>query len=115
VGAAIAMGVSIILIQVVTVVKAHSLCHAQPISKNVLKPVVASIVLALLFKVATAHLVIINWWMLLLFFILYYAIYGVAIVLTRSFDHEDIVVLLEIEKMSGINAAPIKRILGRFL
>jgi O-antigen/teichoic acid export membrane protein len=115
VGAAIAMGISILLIQVVIGIKAYSICRAQPMSKNVIKPVAASIVLAILFKIATGYLVTINWWMLLLFFILYYAIYGVAVVLTRSFDHEDILVLLEIEKMSGINAAPIKKILGRFL
>ena len=31
------------------------------------------------------------------------------------FDREDIAVLLEIEKRSGINAAPIKKLLRRFL
>ena len=115
VGAAIAMAVSVSLIKIITAVKAYLLCRAQPMSKNLLKPVVASVVLALLFKLAAIHLVSINWYMLLLLFILYYAIYGIAVVLTRSFDREDIALLLEIEKMSGINAAPIKRILGRFV
>jgi O-antigen/teichoic acid export membrane protein len=115
IGAAIAMTVSFILIKVIIAIKSYLLCRAQPLSKNVLKPVAASVVLALLFKLAAVHLVAINWWMLLLLFVLYYAIYGMAVVLTRSFDREDIALLLEIEKMSGINAAPIKRILGRFV
>jgi hypothetical protein len=84
-------------------------------SKNLLKPVIASVILALLFKLVAVHIVAINWWMLLLLFILYYAIYGIAVVLTRSFDREDIALLLEIEKMSGINAGAIKKILGRFV
>jgi O-antigen/teichoic acid export membrane protein len=115
VGAAIAMAVSVNLVKVIIAVKAYLLCQAQPMSKNLLKPVAASVILALLFKLAAVHIVAINWWMLLLLFILYYAIYGMAVVFTRSFDREDIALLLEIEKMSGINAAPIKRILGRFV
>jgi O-antigen/teichoic acid export membrane protein len=115
VGAAIAMVISVILVQLVIAVKAYLLCHAQPISKNMLKPVVASIVLALIFKFATVSILYVTWWMLLLLFILYYVIYGIAIVLTRSFDREDIALLLEIEKISGINAAPIKKVLRRFV
>jgi len=115
VGAAIVMAISINVIKIIIAIKVYLSCHAQPLSKNLLKPVAASVILALLFKFAAAHIVAINWWMLLLLFILYYAIYGLAVVLTRSFDREDIALLLEIEKMSGINAAPIKRILGRFV
>jgi len=115
VGASIALVVSVLLVQVVIAIKAYLLCRAQPMSKNIVKPVIASIILALLFKLVTYSLVTVNWWMLILFFVLYYAMYGVAVVLTRSFDREDIAVLLEIEKMSGINAAPIKKILGRFV
>jgi hypothetical protein len=53
--------------------------------------------------------------MLPLLFILYYVVYAAAVVLTRSFDREDIAMLLEIEKLSGINFAPIKKILSRFV
>ena len=115
VGAAIALVVSVILVKIVIAVKAYLLCKAQPMSKNLLKPVVASIILALLFKIASTYLVTISWWMLLFLFILYYAVYGMAVVLTRSFDSEDIALLLEMEKMSGINATPFKKILSRFL
>jgi len=115
VGAAIAIAVAVNLVRIVIAIKAYSSCRAQPMSKNLLKPVVASVILALLFKLAAGQIMSTSWWMLILLFILYYAIYGIAVVLTRSFDREDIDLLLEIEKMSGINAAPIKRILGRFL
>jgi len=115
VGAAIALAISIILGRVIIAIKIYLRCRAQPMSINLLKPIAASVILALLFKCAADKLTNVNWWIFLLLFILYYAIYGVAVVLTRSFDHEDIALLLELEKMSGINATPIKKILSRFI
>lgn len=115
VGAAIAMVVSVVISKVIVAAKAFSLCRSQPLSKNLLKPMVTSVLLAFLFWFATHGLVDISWWMLALLFVLYYAIYAVAVVLTRSFDNEDIAMLLELEKRSGINAAPIKKILARFV
>jgi O-antigen/teichoic acid export membrane protein len=115
IGAAISLAVSVIVAKIIIAIKVYLLCRAQPLSKNLLKPVVASIILTLIFKLAAGHLMAISWWILLLLFILYYAIYGMAVVLTRSFDREDIALLLEIERMSGINAAPLKKILSRFV
>lgn len=115
VGAAIASAVSLILFNIIVMVKVYSLCRAQPLSKNLLKPLIASVVLAFLFQVMIGSFLTITLWILPLLFILYYAIYALATVLTRSFDREDIALLLEIEKRSGINAAPIKKILSRFL
>jgi O-antigen/teichoic acid export membrane protein len=114
-GAAIALASSLTLGGIITAVKVYTLCRMQPLSSNLLKPIIASIVLAVIFKFATYGIAAITWWMLILFFILYYAIYGVAVLFTRSFDREDIALLLEIEKMSGINATPIKKVLRRFV
>ena len=114
-GAAITMAVSVILVKAIVAVKAYSACRAQPMSMNLFKPVLASVVLALLFKFVSGYFMNVTWWTLLLLFILYYVIYAVAVVFTRSFDREDIHLLLDIEKMTGINASPIKKILRRFV
>lgn len=114
VGAAIASAVAFILASIIHTTKVYLLCGAQPFSRNLLKPVVVSVVLVFLFQLIVGGLTV-TWWMLPLLFILYYAIYGAAVVLTRSFDQEDIAVLLEMEKRSGINTAAIKRILSRFV
>jgi len=53
--------------------------------------------------------------MLPLFFILFLAIYGLSLLLTKSFDNEDIMLLLAIEKRTGIDATLIKNILRRFI
>lgn len=71
--------------------------------------------LAFLIQAIAQHFLTINWWMLVILFILYYVIYVLATLFTKSFDKEDIAVLLEIEKKSGINTTPLKKILSGFL
>jgi O-antigen/teichoic acid export membrane protein len=115
VGAAIASVASLTLVNIITSVRLYSLCRAQPLSSNLLKPLIACIVLTLLFQVIIGNFFTITLWMLPLLFILYYSIYGIATVLLRSFDKEDIALLLELEKRSGMNAAPLKKILRKFL
>ena len=115
VGAAIASAASLTLLSAVKSVKLYASYRVQPLSKNLLKPLVASVILALLFQLMFGRLILVTWWMLPLLFILYYGIYGMATVLSKSFDREDIVLLLEVEKRFGINAEPLKRILRRFI
>jgi len=115
IGAAVASIVSLISTRIIIAVRIYQMFGAHPWSKNLLNPVIASALLAFLFWFATRGLVAISWWMLPLLFVLYCVIYGLAMVFTRSFDKEDIALLLEIEGRSGINTAPVKRILGKFI
>jgi len=50
-----------------------------------------------------------------LILIFYYGIYGLAILLTRSLDKEDIAMLLAIETRVGIDLSVAKSILTKFL
>jgi O-antigen/teichoic acid export membrane protein len=114
-GAAIASVAAITSINLIVAWRLYSLAKAQPLSKNLLKPTLASLALVFLFWFIFGKLVTVTWWMLPLLFILYYVIYGLAILLTKSFDKEDISMLLAIEKRAGVNLSFIKRILRRFL
>jgi O-antigen/teichoic acid export membrane protein len=114
-GAAIASMASLVSINLIVCWKLYSLAKAQPLSKNLLKPILASLAFAFLFQFIFGNFVTVVWWMLPLLFILYYGIYGLAILLTKSFDKEDISMLLAIEKRAGVNLSFIKRILRRFL
>jgi O-antigen/teichoic acid export membrane protein len=114
-GAAIASIAAIISINLIVSWKLYSLSKAQPLSKNLLKPTLASLALVFLFQFTFGKLVTATWWMLPLLFILYYVIYGLAILLTKSFDKEDVSMLLAIEKRVGLNLSFIKRLLRRFL
>lgn len=115
IGAAIASAIALALASVIRLLRLYSLCKTQPLSKNLLKPLVTSVALAFLFQVTIGSFLTITLWMLPLLFISYYAIYGIATVFTRSFDREDIALLLEIEKRSGIDATPLKKIMRRFI
>ena len=114
-GAAIASVAAYTLINLIVCWKLYSLAKAQPLSKNLLKPTLASLALVFLFQFIFGKFVTVAWWMLPLLFILYYVIYGLAILFTKSFDKEDISMLLAIEKGAGVNLSLIKRVLRRFL
>lgn len=115
VGAAIASAISTVVFSVICSVELYRLTKAQPLSKNMLKPIAVSIALvAVIYFVATSVFNI-TFWMLPILFIVFYLAYALAILLTRSFDQEDIAMLLEIEKMLGIDATAAKKIIRRFL
>ena len=84
-------------------------------SKNLLKPIIICVPLAFLIQAIAQYFLTINWWVLAILFILYYGIYALATLFTKSFDKEDIAVLLQVEKRSGMNMAPLKKMLRRFL
>ncbi len=114
-GAAIASLASIMCGNFMNSGRLYSLAKIQPFSKNLLKPTLTSLALIFLFDFIFTRFVTVVWWMLPVLFIVYYAAYGLAIMLTRSFDREDIAMLLAIEKRAGIDLSFIKRILRRFV
>ena len=114
-GAAIASVAAITSANLIRCWKLYSLSKAQPLSRNLLKPTLVSLALVFIFQFILGNFVAVTWWMLPLFFILYYAIYGLASLFTKSFDQEDISMLLAIEKKAGVNLSFIKKILRRFL
>ena len=114
-GAAIASISAITSVNLIRCWKLYSSSKAQPLSKNLLKPTIASLALVFLIYYISRSFLAITYWMLPFLFVLYYAIYGLAILFTKSFDREDVAILLAIEKRTGINASLIKKILRRFL
>ena len=114
-GAAIAATVALVSINLIVSWKIYSLGRIQPLSKNLIKPTLVSLALIFLIQFIFGNFVTVTWWMLPLILIFYYGIYGVAILLTRSFDKEDIAMLLAIEERVGVDLSSIKSILRRFL
>ena len=74
-----------------------------------------SVVLVFIIGILIRSFISVSAWMLPLLFVLYCAIYGLAMLLTRSFELEDLALLTEIEKRSGIKATPLKKLLRRFM
>ena len=114
-GAALASMIAITSINAIRCIKLYSLSGAHPLSKNLIKPAAFSFGTAYLIYLVCNHFINVQTWMLPLLFILYCGIYSLAVLLTRSFDGEDISLLLAIEKKSGMNFSPLKNLLRRFL
>lgn len=114
-GAAIASVAAQTSVNLIRCGKLYSLSKAQPLSKNLLKPTITSLVLIFLMQFIFGDFVTVVWWMLPLLLISYYGIYGLSVLLTKSIDREEIAMLLAVEKRTGINAFLIKRILRRYL
>jgi O-antigen/teichoic acid export membrane protein len=114
-GAAIASAVSITIASVLRYWKVYSLTGTLPLSKNLIKPVLFSLTLVFLFHFIITNFFTVSLWILPLLFTFYYTIYGLATLFTKSFDKEDIALLLAIEKKAGINLSFINRVLQRFL
>jgi len=114
-GAAIASLVSLFAMNIFSSVKLYQLSKIQPFTKNYLKPVIISGLIIFAIYIVGNTIFTVTFWLLPLFFILFLAVYSLSLILTKSFDNEDIMLLLTIEKRMGLNLAPIKNILRRFI
>ena len=115
-GAAIATASAIAMQNFLISAKLYLLTRVHPFSMNYLKSAIALIVLALILYVVVKNLVsAIPFWLPPILLILFLGASALATLLTRSFDKEDIMMLLAIERRLGLNLTPIKRILKRFM
>ncbi len=114
-GAAIASVSAMTTVNLLLIWRLFSISRVQPFSKNLMKPSVASIGLIVIIYLVSINFIDITFWILPVLFVLYYVIYCLTMLVTRSFDNEDIALLLNIEKKLGVNAALVKRIMRRFL
>ncbi len=115
IGAAIASLISYLARNIFCSVKLYQLYRIQPFTRNYLKPlIVCGGIIAIIYAL-TRSLLVVSYWMLPVVFILFMVIYGLCLFLTKSFDEEDIMLLLAIEKRVGINMEPAKKIIRKFL
>jgi len=84
----------------------------HPFTKNYLKPIVICIPIAI---VISRYFSRVGLFDLVLLFLLFLVIYIIALIFTRSFDWEDISLLLILEQRLGLDLGWIKRVLKRFI
>jgi O-antigen/teichoic acid export membrane protein len=115
-GAAMATSISLTLRNVFISAWLYSIARIHPFSMNLFKPTALSLILVLIvYYLVEYYIENVEIWMLPLFLALFVSTYGVCIVVTRSFDKEDLVMLLAIERKLGINLTPVKTILKRYI
>jgi O-antigen/teichoic acid export membrane protein len=115
-GAAIASAISLTTGNILASTELYLLSKTHPFTKNYLKPVVISIMLVTVIYTLVQNIFdVLSIWMLITFFILFLVVYGLSMLFTKSFDNEDIMILLAIEKRLGVDVTPIKKILRKFI
>ena len=117
-GAAIASASSLAMINVLKSMWLYLLFRIHPFAKNYIKPILTSVLLVFVIFTFVKNLFsvsVIPFWLLLMLLILFLGAYGVSILLTKSFDKEDIMMLLTIEERLGVDLTSIKNILKRFI
>ncbi|KYK24405.1 hypothetical protein AYK24_06225 [Thermoplasmatales archaeon SG8-52-4] len=114
-GAAIASASTIIFINIVKTVKLYSISKIQPLSSNLIKPIVFSLLFIIpIYYILTQIFLIYNWWFLIFILILLYIVYLLSVLFTKSLDRNDINMLLEIENKTGFKFKRFKKFLSKF-
>jgi O-antigen/teichoic acid export membrane protein len=114
VGAAIASALSLVVAKILNTTKLYTISTIHPFRTNYLKMAGLFVIFLIIFYFLR-NLVIMSFLMFMALFLLFLVAYGTSLLFTKSFDEEDIMILLTIEKRLGIDLAPIKRILKRFV
>ncbi len=114
VGAAIASASTCFILAIIVSLSVYQFSAIHPFTRNYLKSIIISIGVIFIIYIGK-NLLMVTFWMLLVLFILFIVVYTLLLLLTKSFDDEDIMLILEIEKRLGINLTVIKRFLRRFV
>ena len=115
VGAAIASASTYVIGAIVFSLALYQYSRAHPLTRNYLKSVIIAIGVIFIIYIIAKNFLMVTFWMLLVLFMIFLVMYALLLLLTKSFDDEDIVLILEIEKRLGINLTIIKRFLRRFV
>ena len=115
-GAAIATSSSYIISNIIISLKLYKDIKLQPFTKNYLKPFLLSVGVAILFyRLVDFMFVKTPEFLLPFLFLIFVSIYGISLLLTQSFDKEDIEILLDIEERLGLDLRIVKNILRKFI
>ncbi len=115
-GAAIATASALGMRNIMISMRLYMFSRIHPFSINYIKPTLVSTVIILIIYILVDKLISgTPLWLLPLLLVLFLATYGISILLTKSFDKEDLMMLLAIEKKAGLNLAPVKKVLNKFV
>lgn len=115
-GAAIATASALAMRNVIWSARLYSLSKIHPFTRHYLKPAIASFVLVIIIYALVKNLVsVMPFWLLPVLFIVFLGVYALSVLLTKSFDKEDIMMLLTMEQRLGVNLTAVKKILKKFV
>jgi O-antigen/teichoic acid export membrane protein len=113
-GAAAATAVTYVALNILAFVQVYRISGIHPFSRNYVKLLGSSVVLAALFFVLFRYSTV-PYWVLPLIVILFAGSYFLVILVIKCFDREDIMLLKTVEKKAGVDLMRLRKILNRFL
>jgi len=114
-GAVIATATVIITAHALRSIKLYSISKIHSLEKNISKPILLYSILILVIYIISKEFITVTFWMLPPLFILFVVLYGASLSLTKSFDREDIDMLLMIEKKVGLYLMKVKKLIKKFI
>jgi O-antigen/teichoic acid export membrane protein len=115
-GAAIATGISLLTVNALAFAEVLLITRIQPMKINYTKIVFASFASIFVVYVITKYFFVITpIYLLILMFLLYMGIYFILLLVLRTFEKEDVVIMKAIEARSGIKSEWIRNVIGKFL
>ncbi len=115
-GAAIATGFSLLVVSALAFIQVHAITGIQPMKLNYVKIFFAAIISAVfVYALTRAFFESIPITVLVLMFLLYMGIYFILLLIMRTFEKEDVVIMKAIEAKSGVKSEWIRNVIGRFL
>jgi len=113
-GAAAATVIALVSVNIVRSIKLYSISKIHSLEKNILKPIILSIILIFIIYFIAKNLLKITLWVLPFLFILFIVLYVFSLLITKSFDKEDIDMVIIIEKKIGMKSRVLENILEKF-
>ncbi|MBA7530291.1 lipid II flippase MurJ [subsurface metagenome] len=114
-GAAMATAISIVILFILSFLFAYHIKKMQPFKVIYLKPIFAAIIAILLTYVLTKYLLGTSFLILVLMLFVFLGVYLVLLLLFKSFDEEDLMIMTAVEQRFGIRAEFLKSVIRRFL
>ena len=114
IGAAIASLASYFLINILKSIKLYKVSKIHPFTKNYLKPLTINLILFLLIFISTKYIDY-KIWMLPILLSIYLVCYTFLLLFTKSFEAEDVQLILAIERKTGFKLNFLKKLLNRYI
>jgi len=115
-GAAIATILSLLTVNVLAFVEVYAITHIQPVKLNYGKIVFSSLISVIfIYSITKSFFKIIPIYVLIAMFLVYIGIYFILILISRTFEKDDVIIMRAIEKKTGIQLEWVRNVIGRFL
>jgi len=114
-GAAFATGISAVLMSVLYLFFAYRIGKVHPFRRSFFKPVIASVIAVLVVYALTKYLIGVSLFSLIGMFIVFLALYFFLLLLFKSFEEEDLMIMRAIDQRLGTKSDWVRKIIKRFL